>query len=103
MSSSKSTVLDNLATIFAPLAGATPNVKVFPDTVKSSTGFFFWPDILTDNKWTLDGELDKVNAWVEPSPVNVSVDVTAGWFNLFDIANALTLCKSITGDKLAFD
>ena len=45
----------------------------------------------------------KVNPAVEPSPINVSVDDTVGLFNLFEIAKALTLFKSITGDKLAFD
>ena len=45
---------------------------------------------------------DKVNNVVLPSPVNVSVDETVGLFNLFCIAKALTLFKSITGDTFAF-
>src|SRR6056300_1403986 len=87
---------------FEPLAGAVSKVNVVPETVKSSTGCNFLPSFLIDSKCTLDGEPGNVNATVEPSPVNVSVNDTVGLFNLFDIANALTLFKSITGDKLAF-
>ena len=50
VSSSKSTVFDNLATTLEPLAGAEVRVKVVPETVKSSTGDNFLPDFLTDSK-----------------------------------------------------
>src|SRR6056300_419855 len=86
---------------FDPLAGAVSKVSVVPETVKSSTGCNFLPSFLIDNKCTLDGVPDSVNATVEPSPVNVSVDDTVGLFNLFEIAKALILFKSMTGDKLA--
>src|SRR6056300_1099279 len=88
---------------FDPLAGAVSKVSVVPETVKSSTGCNFLPSFLIDNKCTLDGEPDNVNACVEPSPVNVLVDDTVGLFNLFEIAKALIRFKSITGDKLAFE
>src|SRR5210317_1805354 len=87
---------------FDPLAGAVSKVNVVPETVKSSTGCNFLPSFLIANKCTLDGVPDKVKSVVEPSPVNVSVNDTVGLFNLFEIANALILFKSITGDKLAF-
>src|SRR6056300_478338 len=87
---------------FDPLAGAVSKVNVVPETVKSSTGCNFLPSFLIDNKCTLVGVPDKVNATVEPSPVNVSVDDTVGLFNLFEIAKALIRFKSITGDNLLF-
>ena len=52
--------------------------------------------------WTSLGVELNVNAVVEPSPVNVLVELTNGLFNLLVIAKALTLFKSITGDNLAF-
>ena len=103
MSSSKSTVLVNLATTFEPLPGAEPIVKVVPETVKSSIGCNFLPSFLIANKCTLDGEPDKVNAVVDPSPVSISVDDTVGLFNLLDMAKELILFKSTIGDKLALE
>ena len=69
-------MFDNLATMFAPAAGAVVKFKVVPDIVKSSTGANFLPDFLTDNKWTSAGVDDNVNPAVEPSPVKVLVDDT---------------------------
>ena len=103
VSSSKSTVFVIFATTLAPLVGAVVIVNVVLETVKSIWGVNFLPSFLTSIIWTSLGVALKVNPAVEPSPINVSVDDTVGLFNLFEIAKALTLFKSITGDRLAFD
>ena len=88
LSSSKSTVLVNLAITFELLT-AVSIVKVVPETVKSSIGCNFLPSFLIANKCTLDVAPDKVNVVVEPSPVNVSVDDTTGLFNLLKLQKRL--------------
>ena len=55
VSSSKSTVLVNLAITFEPLPGAESKVIVVPETVKSSIGCNFLPSFLIASKCTLDG------------------------------------------------
>ena len=95
-------MLVTFAITLAPLAGADTIVKVVPETVKSVTGANFLPDLVTANIWTSLGVELKVNAVVEPSPVNVFVADTVGLFNLLEIAKALILFKSMTGDNFVF-
>ena len=47
----------------------------------------------------IEGVALNVNAVVEPSPVNVSVELTVGLLTLFCIVNAVNLFTSMTGDN----